>query len=67
MSAYNPSVPLGSPGSFPLPIKGEAGSAFTGGMMHPAANAANASRQNPLNALAPAQAPGLAPAAGGKK
>lgn len=64
MSAYNTNLALGTPGSFPLPVKGQAGSSFTQGMkMHPAAMAAMPSRQNPLNAAPP----GMAPAPGGKK
>jgi hypothetical protein len=63
MSAYNSGVTLGTPGSFPLPVKGAQGTAFTAGMkMHPAAAAAMPSRQNPLNALPPGAAP-----AGGHK
>lgn len=67
MSAYtNSNMPLGTPGSFPLPIKGQAGTAFSNAAkMHPAAAAAaTPSRQNPLNAVVPGMAPG---AGGGKK
>jgi len=67
MSAYSTTMPLGSPGSFPLPIKGESGSAFMASQkMHPAAIAAMPSRQNPLNAPVPGMAPGPADA-GGKR
>jgi hypothetical protein len=64
MSAYSPNTPLGTPGSFPLPVKGEAGSAYMANQkMHPAAMAAMAapSRQNPMNSAA---ATGGAPGGG---
>jgi hypothetical protein len=56
MSDLGQGVP-GAPGSFPLPIKGEQGSAFTMNKMHPAAAAAMPSRQNPLNNTAPSAIP----------
>ncbi len=59
MSGYgNYGMPLGTPGSFPLPVKGENGSTFAANArMHPAAlAAATPSRQNPMNAGHPAMA-----------